>query len=141
MKTLVITAAIFLAVIGLALADGSVKNNFDMRGMMNENFGMGMAGMMMGNMMGGGMMAYHNSDSAGKMHGMMDSNSDMNEMHSMMHGSGEVHGAGCMGMMHNSESMSAEEKEKMFANMDKDGDGKCDMCGMPIEMCRKMMEN
>ncbi len=124
-KILAITAVIFLAAVGLAFASGGGKN-FDMR-MMGENSGM--SGMMMGNMMGG-------SD---KMQGMMDGNSDMNEMHKMMHGSENEMGAGCMGMMENMESMSLEEKEKMLADMDKDNDGKCDMCGMSIEMCRSMM--
>src|SRR3989338_8928131 len=106
MKTILITAAIFLAAEGLASAD-SAKNNF--------------SGMMVGNEM---------------MNGMMQGSEEMSEMMKNHHGGD---GMGCMEMMENSESMSAEEKEKMLADMDENGDGKCDMCGMDIEMCRSMM--
>lgn len=129
MKNILITAAIFLAAVGLAFADNA-KNNFsgmmagnEMGEMMNSNgmdSGMGMHGMMMGGMMNSAdmseMMKNHHADA----------DENMNEM-------------GCTGMMENMDSLTKEEKEKMLADMDKDGDGICDMCGMLIEMCRKMM--
>jgi len=121
MKTIAITAAIFLAAVGLAWVHGGTKNNF--------------SGMMVGNEMGE-MMGANN----GMMMGGMMNNADMNEMMKNHHGEDEsMNGMGCMEMMKNSDSLTKEEKEKMLADMDKDGDGKCDMCGMSIEMCRKMM--
>jgi len=72
----------------------------------------------------------------GMMSGMMQGSDEMSEMMKNHHGGD---GMGCMEMMENSESMSAEEKEKMLVDMDENGDGKCDMCGMDIEMCRSMM--
>ncbi len=121
MKNILIAGLIFLAAVGLAFAQNA-KNNF--------------SGMMVGNEMGEMM----NDDRMG-MHGMMmgdmmQDNDGMNEMMKNHHGE---NGMGCMEMMKNSYSMSVEEKEKMLADMDKDGDGKCDICGMSIEMCRSMM--
>ena len=72
------------------------------------------------------------SDMMRMMHSMMtDDMMDGNAMDSngMM---------GCMSMMKNNE-MTQEEIDEMLKSMDKDGDGQCDMCGMSIEMCRKMM--
>ena len=126
MKNILIAGLIFLAAVGLAFAHSS-NNNFsgmmagnEMGEMMNSN-GMGMHGMMMG--------------------GMMNSES-MSEMMKTHHAGADesMNGMGCMGMMKNADSLTKEEKEKMLADMDKDGDGKCDMCGMSIEMCRSMME-
>ena len=119
MKNILIAGLIFLAAVGLAFAD-SAKNNF--------------SGMMAGNEMGE-MMGVSN----GMMGGMINSES-MSEMMKNHHGEDEsMNGMGCMGMMKNMDSLTKEEKEKMLADMDKDGDGICDMCGMSIEMCRKMM--
>ena len=47
----------------------------------------------------------------------------------------------CMALMENSKGMSEDEKEEMINEMDKDNDGKCDMCGMSIEMCKQMINN
>jgi len=62
---------------------------------------------------------------------------DHSDMHKMMHGEdgeiGENH-MGCMdrGMMSHMSELTVEE-------MDADGDGLCDMCGMPVEDCLEHM--
>ncbi len=77
--------------------------------------------------------------------GMMDdgdmmSGSMMPMMHSMMM-NGDEGMMNCMSMMKNRAQMTQEEIEEMLKSMDKDGDGLCDYCGMPVEMCRKMMNS
>ena len=112
MKNLIITALIFLAAVGLAFAGDGAKRNFSgMEIMMGNNHG----------------------------EGIMNNGGDMEGMMMDMHRSDGMMGGGCMGMMQNAGSMTKEEKEKMLADTDKDGDGICDMCGMTIEACRKMM--
>lgn len=72
-----------------------------------------------------------------------NSDKDNNEHASMMNGNhmammdGDSDMTGCMSMM--KDHMTKEEIEEMLKNMDKDGDGICDMCGMSIEACREMM--
>ncbi len=66
---------------------------------------------------------------------MMNGNA-MPMMHEMMVDSDTSMG-GCVSM-HGSD-MTEEEIEEMLRSVDKDGDGICDMCGMPIETCRRMM--
>lgn len=70
----------------------------------------------------------------------MNMNMDgMNMMNSMMHASDNSGGMmACMSMMKN---MPKEEMEEMLRSMDKDNDGKCDMCIMSIKMCKQMMNN
>ncbi len=75
-----------------------------------------------------GMMSMHDMDNSDN--DMMNGN-NMAMMHTMMMGN-----SGCMSMM---DEMTEEEIEEMLKNMDKDGDGICDMCGMSIEACRRMM--
>ena len=70
----------------------------------------------------------------GDQNGMMSGGNMMQMMHSMMNENMMGH----MPMMKNNE-MTQEETDEMLKSMDKDGDGQCDMCGMSIEMCRKMM--
>ena len=61
--------------------------------------------------------------------------SDMNDMmNGMMMDDSTM---SCMSMM--KDQMTEEEIEEMLKDMDKDGDGICDMCGMSIEACREMM--
>lgn len=68
--------------------------------------------------------------------------SDNNMMSNMnMMGMNDMNGnmmQTCMALMKDSEGMS---KEEMLSSMDKDNDGKCDMCDMSIEMCKQMMNN
>ena len=82
-------------------------------------------GMMGDNMMSGNMMSM--------MHSMM-----MNENNGMM-GMTE-----CMEIMNQAMSdgeITQAEMEEMMQQMDKDGDGNCDYCGMSIEACRKMISS
>lgn len=80
------------------------------------------------NIMDNGMMS---GDMMPMMHSMM------NDQENMMDNSNGM--MGCMSMMKNHAQMTQEEIDEMLKSMDKDGDGQCDMCGMSIEMCRKMM--
>lgn len=81
----------------------------------------------------------------GNQNGMMSGGNMMQMMHSMMTGDmmdGNVMDSngmmGHMSMMKNNK-MTQEETDEMLKSMDKDGDGQCDMCGMSIDTCRKMM--
>ena len=78
-----------------------------------------------------GMVSMHDMDSSDN--DMMGGN-NMAMMHEMM--MDDDSGMGCMSMMHSSDFRGNEE---MLKNMDKDGNGICDMCGMSIEACREMM--
>lgn len=70
---------------------------------------------------------------------------DMPMMHSMMMGGDSDMNGGmmeCMKIMNDATSdkeITEEEMNKMIQEMDKDGDGLCDYCGMSVEHCRKMM--
>ena len=70
---------------------------------------------------------------------------DMSMMHSMMMGGDSDMNGGmmeCMKIMNDATSdkeITEEEMNKMIQEMDKDGDGLCDYCGMSVEHCRKMM--
>lgn len=71
---------------------------------------------------------------------MMDNDNMMPMMHAMMMGDQDDMMGSCMSMMKKADmEMTKEQIENMVKAMDKDGDGKCDMCGMSIEACRKMM--
>lgn len=88
-------------------------------------------------MMGNDMMSRNNMMSGSgmsMMHSMM-----MDSQESMMDDSSDM--MNCMSMMKNHVQMTQEEIEEMMKQMDKDGDGLCDYCGMSVDMCRKMMDN
>lgn len=97
------------------------------------NEGISMDNNMMHSMMGGS-------------NGMM-SGSGMSMMHTMMMGENGGMGGGmmeCMKMMGQAADdgeITQAEMDEMMKQMDKDGDGLCDYCGMPLEMCRKMMSS
>lgn len=68
----------------------------------------------------------------------------MSMMHSMMMGDTMMDNKDmmkCVSMMNNSGEMTQEEMEEMMQQMDKDGDGLCDYCGMSLEACRRMMSS
>ena len=65
---------------------------------------------------------------------------NMEQHHKSMHGENNHHN-----MMHNNEMgcMDLDDnlsEEEYVAKMDKDNDGKCDFCGMPIEHCIEMKQ-
>ena len=80
--------------------------------------------------------AHENEGNSMRGSGMMSGNM----MHSMvMDGNGMM---GRMKMMDEpmiDEEVTQEKMEEMMEQMDKDGDGLCDYCGMPVAMCGKMM--
>ncbi len=77
------------------------------------------------------------------MDGMMGNMMNNDMMHLMMMGGQNTIGdsnsmMNCMSMMKNY-GMTQQEIENMLKSMDKDSDGQCDMCGMSVEVCRRMM--
>jgi len=115
MLGIMIGIALTISAIGVAgIASVSYAHSRDTNNMMNSDM---MGGMMddQDNMMGDGMMS-----------------GDMSMMHSMMMGDSS-------GVMKNHMQMTQEEIDEMIKDMDKDGDGLCDYCGMPVSMCRKMI--
>ena len=77
-------------------------------------------------------------DNGNMMHSMMMDDLNNNEMHcgSMMKDDDMRNH--CMRMMGSDTSI--EESEEMMKDMDKNGDGICDHCGMSVEACGNMME-
>ncbi len=92
------------------------------------------------NYMMSGMMPVANNQEIMMSDAMPDNEMSGNMMHSMMMGGNGM--SKCMKMMNQAMDdgkITQEEMEEMMGQMDKDGDGLCDYCGMSVEMCRRMM--
>jgi len=59
-------------------------------------------------------------------------------MHAAMHGNDSMH-SGTMGCMGGNDEMHMMMCSMNADDMDADNDGVCDLCGMPVEACNKMM--
>jgi len=77
----------------------------------------------------------------GEMMGYQDNTMADDMMHSMMmnENGGTMECMKMMGQAIENGEITQDELEEMMRQMDKDGDGQCDYCGMPIEMCGKTM--